>query len=122
MFSVFSECRRRGHYKVYCNEGDTEWYLFDDDKTTKKRGEIALINTKENIVARVTLLHYFKNEEAKMRKLAERAQEKLVQEVDHGYDVGMEESKEMLVQEVDHGYDVGTEESKPSIVKDLAQI
>ncbi len=57
-----------------------------------------------------------------MKKLVEKAQEKLVQEVDHGYDVGMEESKEMLVQEVDHGYDVGTEESEPSIVKNLAQI
>ncbi len=50
-FTVFSESCRRGHYKVYCKKGDTEWYLFDDDKTTKKRGEIALINTKENIVA-----------------------------------------------------------------------
>ena len=29
-----------------------------------------------------------------MKKLAEKAQEKLVQEVDHGYDVGTEESKE----------------------------
>ncbi len=57
-----------------------------------------------------------------MKKSAEKAQEKLVQEVNHGYDVGMEESKELLVQEVDHGYDVGTEESKPLIVKDLAQI
>ncbi len=36
-----------------------------------------------------------------MKKLAEKAQEKLVQEVDHGYDVGTEQSKEMLVQEVD---------------------
>jgi hypothetical protein len=42
-FTVFSESRGRGHYKVYCKKGDTEWYLFDDDKTTKKRGEIALI-------------------------------------------------------------------------------
>ncbi len=57
-----------------------------------------------------------------MKKLAEKAQEKLVQEVDHGYDDGTEENKEMLVQEVDHGYDVGTEESKPLFVKDLAQI
>ncbi len=50
-FTVFSESRGRGHYKVYCKKGDTERYLFDDDKTTKKHGEIALINTKENIVA-----------------------------------------------------------------------
>jgi hypothetical protein len=102
-FTVFSESCGRGHYKVYCKKGDTEWYLFDDDKTTKKHGEIALINTKENIVAQVTLLCYFKNEEATMKKLAEKAQEK-------------------LVQEVDHGDDVGTEESEPLIVKDLAQI
>ncbi len=50
-FTVFSESCGRGHYKVYCKKGDTEWYLFDDDKTAKKRGEITLINTKENIVA-----------------------------------------------------------------------
>jgi hypothetical protein len=31
-------------------------------------------------------------------------------------------AQEKLVQEVDHRYNVGTEESKPSIVKDLAQI
>ncbi len=92
-FTVFSESRRRGHYKVYCKKGDTEWYLFDDDKTTNKRGEIALINTKENIVARVTLLYYLKNEEATMKKLAEKAQEKLVQEVDHGYDVGRKRAR-----------------------------
>jgi hypothetical protein len=42
-FTVFSKSHGRGHYKVYCKKGDTEWYLFDDDKTTKKRGEIALI-------------------------------------------------------------------------------
>ncbi len=34
----------------------------------------------------------------------------------------VEKAQEKLVQEVDHGYDVGTEESKPLIVKDLAQI
>ena len=83
-----------GTTRYIAKKGDTEWYLFDDDKTTKKRGEIAPINTKENIVARVTLLYYLKNEEATMKKLAEKAQEKLVQEVDHGYDVGTEESKE----------------------------
>jgi hypothetical protein len=33
-----------------------------------------------------------------------------------------EKAQEKLVQEVDHGYDVGTEESEPSIVKDLAQV
>jgi ubiquitin C-terminal hydrolase len=49
-FTVFSESCGCGHYKVYCKKGDTEWYLFHDDKTTKKHGEIALINTKKNIV------------------------------------------------------------------------
>ncbi len=44
-----------------------EWYLFNDDKTTKKRGEIALILTKENIVTQVTSLYYLKNEEVTMK-------------------------------------------------------
>ncbi len=103
-FTVFSESHGRGHYKAYCKKGYTEWYLFNDEKITKKRGDIAMITTKENKVTQVTLLYYLKNEEATMKKYAEKAQEKLMQEVDHGYD------------------DVGTEESELSFVKDLAQI
>jgi len=63
-----------------------------------------MITTKEKIVTQVTSLYYLKNEEATMKKSAEKAQEKLVQEVDRGYDA------------------VGTEESEVLFVKDLAQI
>ena len=83
-FTVFSESHGRGHYKAYCKKGYTEWYLFNDEKITKKRGNIAMITTKENIVTQVTSFYYLKNEEATMKKSAEKAQEKLMQ-VDHGY-------------------------------------
>jgi len=98
-FTVFSDSCGHGHYKAYCKKGDTgDWYLFDDENITKKRGDIALISTKGNIGTQVTLLYYLKNVEATMKKSVEKAQGKLVQEVDHGCD------------------DVGTEE------RDLAQI
>jgi hypothetical protein len=80
-FTVFSENRGRGHYKAYCKKGDTEWYLFDDEKTTKKRCDFATFTTKDNIVTQVTSLYYLKNVEATMKESAEK-----------GYDdVGMEE-------------------------------
>jgi len=146
-FTVFSERHGCGHYKAYCKNGNTEWYLFNDRNITKKRGDITMITIKEKIVTQVTSLFYLKNEEATMKKSAEKAQEKLLQEVDRGYDaVGTEESKvlfvndlaqiqenggeetntdlsqEKLMQEVDRVYDaVGTEESNVSF-KDLAQI
>jgi len=121
-------------------EDTSDWYLFDDEKITKKRGDDETLTTKGNIGTQVTLLYYLKNEEAKITKSVEKAQEELVQEVDHGYDaVGTEErdlaqiqkrggeettttTHENLDQEVyhgndgaeeeeDHGYDyVGTEE------------
>jgi hypothetical protein len=80
------------------------WYLFNDEKITKKQGDIATISKKENIHTQVTSLYYLKKEEVTMKKYAEKAQEKLVQEEDHRYD------------------DVGTEESELSFVKDFAQI
>ena len=77
-FTVFSESPRQGHYKAYCKKGDTEWYLFNDEKITKKRGDITKFTTKDNIFTQVILLYYLKNVEATMKKSAEKAQENLV--------------------------------------------
>ena len=104
-FTVFSESQGRGHYKAYCKKEDTsDWYLFDDEKITKKRGDVETLTTKGNIGTQVTSLYYLKNEEATITKSVEKAQEELVQEVDRGYDA------------------VGTEESEVFFVEDLAQI
>ena len=127
-FTVFSERHGCGRYKAYCKNGNTEWYLFNDQNITKKRGDFAMITTKEKIVTQVTSLYYLKNEEATMKKSAEKAQEKLVQEVDHGYDAVVKDlaqiqekggketntdlAQDKLIQEVDLVYDaVDTEES-----------
>jgi hypothetical protein len=127
-FTVFSESHGRGHYKAYCKKGDKGgWYLFDDEKITKKHGDIAKITSKGIIGTQVTSLYYLKNEEAMMKKSAEKAHENLDQEIDHGCDdVGREESdvgtekggeetttQENLDQEVYHGYDVPEEEERP---------
>jgi hypothetical protein len=65
-FTLFSEKRcGRGHFTVYCKKGDTVWYLFDDDRTTRKGKNIAMKYNTENILARVTSLYYLKNEEAR---------------------------------------------------------
>jgi hypothetical protein len=62
-FSVFSESHGRGHYKAYCKKGDKGgWYLFDDEKITKKHGDIAKITSKGIIGTQVTSLYYLKNE------------------------------------------------------------
>jgi len=104
-FTVFSESHRRGHYKAYCKNGCTgDWYLFNDEKIIKKRGDFAKITTIGNIGTQVTSLYYIKNKEATMKKSVEKAQEELVQEVDRGYDA------------------VGTKESEVLFVEDLAQI
>jgi hypothetical protein len=127
-FTVFSESHGRGHYKAYCKKEDTGgWYLFDDEKITKKRFDFATMTTKGNIGTQVTSLYYLKNEE----ESAEKAQENLDQEVDHGYDdVSTEErdlaqiqkrggeettttTLENLDQEVYHGNDVAEEEERP---------
>ncbi len=108
-FTVFSESCGRGHYKVYCKKGDTVWYLFDDDKTIKKSGDIALRYKNENIFAQVTSLYYFKNEEATMKKSAEKAKKMLEQVVDHGCDVDTEESEPLLVIDVAHSQTRGGE-------------
>ena len=128
-FTVFSESHGRGHYKAYCKKEDTgDWYLFDDEKITKKRGDVKTLTTKGNIGTQVTSLYYLKNEEATMKKSVEKAQEKLVQEVDHGYDAVVKDlaqiqekggketntdlAQDKLIQGVDVVYDaVDTEES-----------
>jgi hypothetical protein len=128
-FTVFSDSHGRGHYKAYCKKGDTgDWYLFDDENITMKRGDIAMITTKGNIGTQVTSLYYLKNEEATMNKYAEKAQEDLDQEVDHGYDAVVKDlaqiqekggnktntdlAQDKFIQEVDLVYDaVDTEES-----------
>jgi hypothetical protein len=133
-FTVFSESQGRGHYKAYCKKEDTDdWYLFNDEKITKKRGDFAKITTIGSVGTQVTSLYYLKNEEAMMKKSVEKAQEKLVQEVDHGYDAVVKDlaqiqekrgketntdlAQDKLIQEIDLVYDaVDTEES------DLAQI
>jgi hypothetical protein len=79
VFTVFSE--DPDHYRVYC-KGETEWYLFNDDNTIKKPGDIALRYGEENILTQVTSLYYVKD-------AVEKAEEKLVQEGDNVYDVDM---------------------------------
>jgi hypothetical protein len=115
-FTVFSESHGRGHYKAYCKKGYTEWYLFNDEKITKKRGGFGMISTKENIVTQVTSRYYIKNEEATMKKYAEKAQEKLVQEVEHGYDVGTDESELSIVKDSAQIQKRGGEETKTKII------
>jgi hypothetical protein len=133
-FTVFSESQGRGHYKAYCKKEDTgDWYLFNDEKITKKRGDFAKITTIGSVGTQVTSLYYLKNEEAMMKKSVEKAQEKLVQEVDHGYDAVVKDlaqiqekggketntdlAQDKFIHEVDLVYDaVDTEES------DLTQI
>jgi hypothetical protein len=61
-FTVFSESHGRG--------GDTgNWYLFDDEKITKKCFDFATMTTKGNIGNQVTSLYYLKNEEATMKTM-----------------------------------------------------
>ena len=66
-FSLFDEKKGgQGHYTVYCKNGNKVWYLFDDDKTTKKGPNIeGKHQGKEKLFARVTSLYYLKNEEAR---------------------------------------------------------
>ncbi len=65
-FTLFSEKRRgQGHFTVYCKKGDKVWYLFDDDRITRKGENIAMKHKTEKILARVTSLYYLKNEEAR---------------------------------------------------------
>jgi len=133
-FTVFSESQGHGHYKAYCKKKDTgDWYLFNDEKITKKHGDFTKITTIGSLGTQVTLLYYLKNEEAMMKKSAEKAQEKLVQEVDRGYDAVVKDlaqiqekggketntdlAQDEFIQEVDLVYDaVDMEESN------LAQI
>jgi hypothetical protein len=76
-----------------------------------------LISTKENIVTQVTSFYYLKNEKATMKKYAEKAQEKLMQELDHGYDdVGTEESELSFVKYLAHIQKKGGEETKTHIL------
>jgi hypothetical protein len=115
-FAVFSESHRQGHYKAYCKKGDTEWYQFNDEKITKKSADFAKFTTKDNIFTQVTSLYYLKNEEATMKKYAEKAQEKLNQEVDHGYDVGTDDSELSFVKNLAQIQKRGGEESKTEII------
>ena len=116
-FTVFSESHGRGHYKAYCKKGYTgDWYLFNDEKITKKRGDIATISKRENIYTQVTLLYYLKKEEATMNKYAEKAQGKLVQEEEHGYDVGTDESELSFVKDSAQIQKKGGEESNTMII------
>ena len=135
-FTVFSESHGRGHYKAYCKKEDTsDWYLFDDEKITKKRGDVETLTTKGNIGTQVTSLYYLKNEEATITKSVEKAQEELVQEVDHGYDAVVKDlaqiqekggketntdlAQDKLIQEVDLVYDaVDTEESDSAQIQE----
>jgi len=55
-FTVFSESCERGLYKAYCKNGYKKWYLFDDEKITKKSFDFATMATKGNIGNQVTLL------------------------------------------------------------------
>jgi len=131
-FTVFSESQGRGHYKAYCKKEDTgDWYLFDDEKITKKCFDFATMTTKGNIGNQVTSLYYLENEEA--------TQENLDQEVDHGYDdVSTEErdlaqiqkrggeettttTQEILDQEVHHGNDVAEEDKRGGVRKPQQQ-
>jgi len=135
-FTVFSESQGRGHYKAYCKKEDTgDWYLFNDEKITKKCGDFIKITTIGSIGTQVTSLYYLKNEEATMKKSAEKAQEKLVQEVDHGYDAVVNDlaqiqekggketntdlAQEKLIQGVDVVYDaVDMEESDSAQIQE----
>jgi hypothetical protein len=85
-FTVFSEINECAHYKAYCKKekGDTGgWYLFDDEKITKKSFDFATMTTKGNIGNQVSSLYYLKNEEAMMKESAEKAPEILDQVGDH---------------------------------------
>jgi len=119
-FTVFSESHGRGHYKAYCKKEDTsDWYLFDDEKITKKRGDVETLTTKGNIGTQVTSLYYLKNEEATITKSVEKAQEELVQEVDHGYDaVGTKESEELFVEYLAQIQEKGGKESNTDLAQD----
>ena len=124
-FTVFSEKGGRGHYQAYCKKGDTEWYLCNDDKITKKRGDFATMTTTGSIGTQVTSLYYLRKEEATINKYAKKAQEDLDQGEHHGCDyVGTEErdlaqiqkrggeettTQENLDQEEYHGNDVAEE-------------
>jgi len=118
-FTVFSESHRRGHYKAYCKKEDTgDWYLFDDEKITKKRGNVKMITTKGNIGTQVTSLYYLKNEEA-TKKSVEKAQEELVQEVDRGYDAGgTKESEVLSVEDLTQIQEKGGKESNTVLAQD----
>ena len=70
-FTVFSESCTCMHYRVYCQKGDTDWYLFDDDKITKKRHGNTSITKRNNIAAQVSSLYYLKNDESTIKKSAE---------------------------------------------------
>ena len=63
LFSL--KVKGRGTSRHIAKKEDTgDWYLFNDEKITKKRGDFAKITTKDNIVTQVTSLYYLKNEES----------------------------------------------------------
>ncbi len=54
----FPGARVRKHHG---QEDTSDWYLFDDEKITKKRGDVKMITTKGNIGTQVTSLYYLRS-------------------------------------------------------------